>query len=250
MKRMYFAISILVILLCGSLGLNIWLYNISYRQYIKTESLRFDPYELNNYPESPDIFKKDRLKSLVVFFGDSRAAAWPEIADISYDFANRGINGQTTNQVLQRLPAHVATLSPKVVVIQVGVNDLKNIVIFPDRAQSIVANCKQNIQQIVEKLTQELQTTVVITTIFPAGELSLLRRLYWTTEIDRSIIEVNQFIKSLKSDRIIILDAATILADERGVTRSEYSQDHLHLNAIGYTKLNNELEQILKSLVR
>ncbi len=245
MKKMYFAISTLVILLCGSLGINLWLYNASYRQYIKTESLRLDLYELEKYPSVPDLSNRDRHKPLVVFFGDSRAAAWTAIANTSFEFINRGIDGQTTNQVLGRLANHVTTLSPKIVVVQVGVNDLKHIATFPDRSQSIITNCKQNIQQIVNQLTKNTQTIVVLTTIFPAAEMSPLRRFYWSLEVDQAIIEVNQYIKSLKGDRVIILDAASILADENGVIRQSYSQDHLHLNNFGYTMLNKELNTAL-----
>jgi lysophospholipase L1-like esterase len=199
---------------------------------------------LNMYSSSP-ISNRDLNKPLVVFFGDSRAVAWPAIANIPFEFANRGINGQTTDQVLGRLSAHVASLSPQIVVVQVGVNDLRDIAEFPNQSQNIVNNCKQNIQKIVDRLTQELQATVILSTIFPTSELSQSVRAYWPEEADRAIIEINQFIKSLKSDRVIILDAATLLADESGKVRPIYSRDILHLNNQGYTMLNEELLKIL-----
>ena len=245
MKKMYFAISILVVFLGGSLWFNFWLYNANYRQYTKTESLRLDLYELEKYSSISDSSNRDRYKPLVVFFGDSRAAAWPATVNTSFEFINRGIDGQTTNQVLGRLANHVTTLSPKIIVIQVGVNDLKHVATFPDRSQFIITNCKQNIQQIVDQLTKNTQTIVILTTIFPAGEISPLRRFYWSSAVDRAIIEVNQYIKSLKSDRVIILDAASILVDEHGAIRQSYSQDYLHLNNFGYTMLNKELDKAL-----
>jgi hypothetical protein len=72
-------------------------------------------------------------------------------------------------------------------------------------------------------------------------------RAYWSEEADRAIIEINQFIKSLKSDRIIILDAAALLADESGKVRPIYSRDLLHLNEQGYAMLNEELLKILRN---
>jgi lysophospholipase L1-like esterase len=245
MNKIYFAIAAIVILICGYFGLNFWLLDNRSPRNSMTESLGLDPYELRTYPSNPDMSKRDLNKPLVVFFGDSRTVEWPAIANIPFEFINRGINGQTTDQVLGRLSAHVASLSPQIVVVQVGVNDLRDFANFPNQSQSIVNNCKQNIQKIVNRLTQELKATVILTTIFPTSELSQSVRAYWPEEADRAIIEINQFIKSLKSDRVIILDAATLLADERGKVRQIYSRDVLHLNSQGYTMLNDELLKIL-----
>ena len=244
MRKIYLAIAVIVILLSG-LTLNFWFQNQRNRQYIITESLYLDPYQIEIYPSNPNSLKRDLSKPLVVFFGDSRAYEWSAIANIPIEFTNRGINGQTTNQVLGRTSAHVASLSPNFVVIQVGINDLKHIATFPNESQSIVTNCKQNIQKIVDELIKEQKTTVILTTIFPVPDSSQSQRSFWSDDVDRAIIEVNHFIKSLKSDRVIILDAATLLADERGKVRQIYQRDFLHLNESGYTMLNKELSKIL-----
>ena len=244
MRKIYLAIAVIVILLSG-LILNFWFQNQRNRQYIITESLHLDPYQIEIYPSNPNSLKRDLSKPLVVFFGDSRAYEWSAIANIPIEFANRGINGQTTNQVLGRTSAHVASLSPNFVVIQVGINDLKHIATFPNESQSIVTNCKQNIQKIVDELSKEQKTTVILTTIFPVPDSSQSQRSFWSDDVDRAIIEVNQFIKSLKSDRVIILDAASLLANEQGEVRQIYSRDFLHLNDDGYTMLNKELSKIL-----
>ncbi|GBO51811.1 hypothetical protein APA_2682 [Pseudanabaena sp. lw0831] len=249
MNKIYFAITAIVILICGYLGLNFWLLDNRSQQHVITESLGLDPYELKTYPTNPNLSNRDLSKPLVVFFGDSRAVAWPAIANIPFEFINRGINGQTTDQVLGRLSTHVASLSPQIVVVQVGVNDLRDFAAFPNESRNVINNCKQNIQKIVDRLTQELKATVILTTIFPTSELSQSLRANWSEEADRAIIEINQFIKSLKSDRVIILDAATLLADERGKVRPIYSRDILHLNSQGYTMLNDELLKILTNQI-
>jgi lysophospholipase L1-like esterase len=245
MNKIYFAIAGSVILFCGYFGLNFWFLDNRLPRNSMTDSLGLDPYELKTYPTNPDLSNRDLNKPLVVFFGDSRAVAWSAIANVPFEFINRGINGQTTDQVLGRLSAHVASLSPQIVVVQVGVNDLRDFASSPHESRNIVNNCKQNIQKIVDRLTQELKATVILTTVFPTSELSQSVRAYWTEEADRAIIEINQFIKSLKGDRVIILDAATLLANERGKVRQIYSRDMLHLNSQGYTMLNDELLKIL-----
>ena len=248
MNKMYFAIITFVILICGYLALNFWFQN-NPQQYFTTGFLRSDPNELDIYPANPDMSQRDRNKPLVVFFGDSRAYEWPAIANVPFEFINRGINGHTTNQVLGRLSAHVANLSSQFVVVQVGVNDLVTIATSPNQSQRVITNCKQNIQKIVDRLTKELKTTVILTTIFPVAELFPSQQSS-LKEVDRAIIEVNEFIRSLKSDRVIILDAAAFLADENGKVRQIYSRDLLHLNDNGYTILNNELSKILTYQVR
>jgi lysophospholipase L1-like esterase len=244
MNKIYCAITILLLFVSGYFGLIFWSQNN--KQLPNINDSLIDRYGLNMYPSSP-ISNRDLNKPLVVFFGDSRTVAWPAIADIPFEFINRGINGQTTNQVLGRLSAHVASLSPQIVVVQVGVNDLRDFGAFPNQSRNIVNNSKQNIQKIVDRLTQELKATVILTTIFPTSVLSQSMRAYWSEEADRAIIEINQFIKSLKSDRIIILDAAALLADESGKVRPIYSRDLLHLNEQGYAMLNEELLKILRN---
>lgn len=245
---MYFAIATFVVLICGYLALNFWFQN-NHQQDFTSEFLRLDPNELDIYPTNPNMSQRDRNKPLVVFFGDSRAYEWPAIVNIPFEFINRGINGHTTKQVLGRLSAHVGNLSSQFVVVQVGVNDLIQIATSPNQSQSVVTNCKQNIQKIVDRLAKELKITVILTTIFPVAELSPSQQSS-LEEVDRAIIEVNEFIRSLKSDQVIILDAAALLANENGKVRQIYSRDFLHLNDNGYTILNIELSKILTYQVR
>jgi lysophospholipase L1-like esterase len=44
-----------------------------------------------------------------------------------FSFVNRGINTQTSAQVLGRFDKHVVPLHPNIVIVQVGINDLKTI---------------------------------------------------------------------------------------------------------------------------
>jgi hypothetical protein len=89
---------------------------------------------------------------------------------------------------------------------------------------------------------------VIVTTIFPAGEIPLLRRLVWSEEIDQALEEINEFIRSLAQDQVIVFDAAEILADTHGQMKREYRLDELHLNVDGYEALNLELTQIIDRL--
>ena len=68
--------------------------------------------------------------------------------------------------------------------------------------------------------------------------------MFWSPEIGSAVQEVNNYLRLLSSENVIILDGATILAPD-GRVNSQYYADELHLNAAGYAALNQELESIL-----
>jgi lysophospholipase L1-like esterase len=182
---------------------------------------------------------------LVVFYGDSRAWAWPAPpAPPNYRFINRGVGTQTTAQVLGRFEAHVAPLQPDLLLLQVGINDLKTLPLFPDQQAAILARCQENIAAIIAKARQ-VGASVILTTIFPTGPVPLERQPFWSEDISDSVNLVNAYLKSLVAEDVIIFDSASLLANEAGLLNDRYSQDTLHLNPAGYEALNQELLQIL-----
>jgi len=52
----------------------------------------------------------------------------------------------------------------------------------------------------------------------------------------------------LQSYKVVIFDAASVRADANGGLRTEYSQDELHLNTVGYAALNQGLSPVLLKL--
>lgn len=132
-------------------------------------------------------------------------------------------------------------------VVQVCINDLKTIPLFPQWKTTIVANCKENIKQIVER-AREQGTIVIVSTIFPVGHAPIARRLFWSEDIALAVSEVNAFIRSLAGEQVIIFDAFAILVDKNGRLVKAYGRDELHLNALGYETLEQEFEEVAKSL--
>jgi lysophospholipase L1-like esterase len=228
-----------------SLFLNILLYSLLRKYYTMLYAIELDPLGLAYYQE--DTGQPDESVQTVVFFGDSRAAQWPAPAVEGFWFTNRGIGNQTSAQVASRFDDHIRPLHPDIVVLQLCINDLKTIPLFPDRRQEIVLNCETNIQKIVQD-SRELGSTVVITTIFPTGQIPLARRLVWSDDIERSIREVNKFLLSIPDDGVIVFDAANLLSGEDRKIKPEYSFDELHLTEAGYQALNVEFVKLLESL--
>jgi lysophospholipase L1-like esterase len=209
-------------------------------------SIELDPLGLSSFQEEP--YQQSSDKPIVVFFGDSRAQYWPNPALIDYTFINRGIGNQTSAQVVNRFNAHVNPLQPEIVIIQVCINDIKTIPLFSEMKQKIITNCKANIQQIVTD-TLELNATAIVTTVFqPTKNVPLARRLAWSDEVYNSVDEVNAFIRNMDDKDVLVFNSASLLLDNDGKTKPEYSNDLLHLNETGYIILNRELEKILSEL--
>ncbi len=236
----------LLLVLGSSIILNILLFSRAKQYYRELNQTRLDPLGLNDHPIDAQPVTNTK-QTRVVFFGDSRAASWIAPNLNQYEFINLGIGSQTSVQTFQRFTYHVSSLKPKIIIIQVGVNDLKTIALFPERRNAIVANCQANIKRIVDE-SRNLGAVVIVTTIFPVGEVPLERKPFWSDDISRAIKEVNAYIATLAEEKIIVFDTFPILGDIQGMILPKYSSDELHLNAQGYEILNQNLSQILNTM--
>jgi lysophospholipase L1-like esterase len=234
-------IAFLALASIASAGLNIFLYQQAQRYYLQLNATALDPLGLNSYPNSAE----KKTQPVIVFYGDSRAASWPPPDKIkNVNIINRGIGGQTTAQVLGRFQQHVTSLKPQLILIQVGVNDLKTIPLFPEQKEAIIRNCKTNIGQIV-KNSLDTGAKVVVTTIFPLGKVPVERKPFWSDDVAIAINDVNDYIKTLARDRVIVFDSSQVLANSQGIVDPKYSRDLLHINSEGYAALNQEVTGIL-----
>jgi lysophospholipase L1-like esterase len=235
--------------LAGSLGLNWALFREAKHYYLLYNGLQLDPLGLAYYPSPPPAPAGGRRGPRVLFYGDSRAVEWsPPAAPAHVEFVNRGVSGQTSAGALLRFDLHAAPARPDVVVIQVGINDLKAVALFPDRERRIVADCEERIGRLVAK-ARDAGAGVILTTIFPTGPVPPERRPFWSPEIRAAIERVNARIRALGADRVLVLDAHALL-EERGEVRPAYARDTLHLNPAGYDVLNRELSRLLARLLQ
>jgi lysophospholipase L1-like esterase len=248
-QKRLFRLSLLfcLVALVVSLTFNAILFLQARSYYLQLNTTNLDPLGLSAFSaDSQPNSIPTTSTTTVVFFGDSRAEMWPIPRQLKgFSFINRGINTQTSVQVLGRFDQHVLPLHPRIILIQVGINDLKTIPLFPHRKDTIIRNCKANIQQIVARSVNS-GATVILTTIFPIGPVPLTRQLFWSPDIAQAVLEVNAYLYSLKAKNILILDAYSLLA-EKGQVKSNYVRDTLHLNERGYKVLNQELTKILST---
>jgi len=248
--RQRLILATLLVLLTVSLSSNWIIFSQAKQFYTELRATRLDPQGLRAYPpHGQGITESDKIT--VVFFGDSRAAQWPTPNNAPhFQFINRGIGAQTSTQVRQRLEAHVNPLNADIVIVQVGINDLTSIPLFPSSKAYIINIVKENISWIVEQTAvssnNQPPPTIILTTIFPVGKIPLIRQPFWSSDIEEAILEVNQHIATLADDTVIVMDSYTLLADGNGRLADEYAHDELHLSSAGYTLLNKNIGHILE----
>lgn len=183
----------------------------------------------------------------VLLLGDSRMAEWPELP-ANYYTINAGAPAETTAQILLGARAVLDSEKPDVVVIQAGINDLKAIGVSPADAVEIKTNCFRNLCELVA-LARERQAKVILTLILPGGKIPIARRLFWSEEVNRAVIEVNQQLSHLYGGQpgIVILDLRKVLADDNSATSLlDNYRDALHLKPEAYQKLQAALLALLE----
>jgi lysophospholipase L1-like esterase len=181
-----------------------------------------------SYPHS----KKD-----IVFLGNSITdrVDWNELLGRA-DVHNRGISGDITFGVLQRLN-EVIDGHPAKVFILIGINDISRNI--PD---SVIL---RNYGKIVRRIKAgSPRTQIYFQTLLPVNnEFTQFRNHY---NKDEHILWLNEQIKALGTQESIrVIDLHPHFLDRNGKLDPKYTEDGLHLNAEGYKVWANILRKIL-----
>lgn len=178
--------------------------------------------------DNAKLGKTGTCEDRVVFMGNSITQGWidrvPEFF-AGRPYINRGIGGQTTPQMLIRFRQDVIHLSPKVVVILAGINDIAG-----NTGPSTLEMIEDNLCSMTE-LAQVHGIQVVLCSVLPAYDFP------WRTGMEPApkVVELNKRIKSFAATRgAVYCDFYTAMADERGGLPKELSEDGVHPNIEGY----------------
>jgi lysophospholipase L1-like esterase len=240
------------LLMAASLGLNGWL-------ILKVLDYKGRLLLAREFPDDDALNVPKDSRAVIWMAGDSRIAAWVFPDTRSRRVVNRGVNGFTARETLDRYRADLAAGSrPDVTVIQAGINDVASagynrpsrlppsaFTGWPDRPgpDRIMEQCAADMRLLVRAAT-DAGSRVVLLTVFPPGPLELRDLFFWSEELDARVAGLNESLRSLVGPAVTVLDAATLLSDGAR-TKNEYSLDTLHLNAAGYAVLTNALEAAL-----
>ena len=166
----------------------------------------------------------------VVFVGDSITDDW-KLPDYfpGKPYINRGIDGQTTPQMLVRFRQDVIDLRPKALVVLAGTNDIAGVT-GPTRNQDIEANYAS-----MAELAQAHAIRMVFASVLPVYNYTQDAKESFALRPRERILALNEWLKDYcAKHRLVYLDYFSALVDDRGMLRRELSDDGLHPTAAGY----------------
>lgn len=173
----------------------------------------------------------------VVFMGNSITEAWAPLFPTLFPgkpYVGRGISGQTTPQMLLRFRQDVLALTPKVVVILAGTNDIAG-----NTGPSTLEEIEGHIASMAE-LAQANGIRVVLCSVLPVYDYPWKQGL----EPAPKIMALNDWIRAYAASHgAVYVDFHSAMEDERHGLRGEYSEDGVHPNEAGYRVMTTLVER-------
>lgn len=241
-------VPLLMGLLLLSLSVHVLVIPEVWQRYREMLKVRLDPTGLadHHFAFSP----AEASRPLLLIFGDSRASAWALSPSQDLDVKVVGISGASSAQLLLSSEKVFCALRPDLVLLQLGINDLKAIPLFTDSFDSITHSLLANSRAIAEMALACGARTVILSTLIPPGTIPLQRRAFLSEEVNRAVVIFNQRLSSLKHQRFHLFDAAALLAQPGGLRiQPRYQLDPMHVNSLGYSRLGQALVPLLCSLL-
>jgi lysophospholipase L1-like esterase len=175
---------------------------------------------------APPAAKENR----VVFLGDSITDYW-NLADYfpGKPYINRGVDGQTTPEMLVRFRQDVIDLHPKILVVLAGTNDIAGVT-GPARNEDIEGNYAS-----MAELARVHHIGVVFASLLPAHNYTPEAKESFALRPRERILALNAWLEDYcAKNGLVYLDYFSALIDDRGMLRRDLSDDGLHPNAAGY----------------
>jgi len=144
---------------------------------------------------------------------------------------NRGISGDTTDGVLNRLHESVYELSPSKVFLLIGTNDLGD--------KKPVEYIAGNIKRIISEIKQNCpQTKIYLESVYPVSlsKDKKIKKFIVGNRNNTDISRLNDMLKIIADEaEITYIDVYSHLVDESGNIKTEYTVEGLHLTIQGYS---------------
>ncbi|MEM1394303.1 MAG: GDSL-type esterase/lipase family protein [Cyanobacteria bacterium P01_H01_bin.150] len=200
--------------------------------YLKSKILAFGKRNIQNDLNINSYYKhkKSQFEILtesndsILFLGDSLTdeGEWTELLR-NKNIINRGISGDTTRRILNRLDAIIQT-KPKQIFLMVGINDF--------------VNEKKSIEQVLDKykvILEELKSKIPETEVFVQSVLPVNNNLTYFLQDNQKVIKFNLKLQELaKEFDYKYIDIFSNLADLDNQLDANYTTDGVHLNGKAY----------------
>jgi lysophospholipase L1-like esterase len=200
--------------------------------------------DFGNLSKFKDANKKINTPK-VVFLGNSITEGWANQDSLFFkknNFVGRGISGQTSTQLLLRFRQDVISLNPKVVLINIGTNDIaENNGPFDEDFTF------GNIQSMAE-IAKANGIQVILSAILPATKFE------WRLSLgNRSamILALNKRIKAYADlNKIAYLDYHTALKNDQNGMNPDLAEDGVHPTMKAYKMMEDLAEQMILKVLK
>jgi len=169
-------------------------------------------------------------KNRVVFLGDSITDYW-KLPDYfpGKQYINRGIDGQTTPQMLVRFRQDVINIHPAVLIVLAGTNDVAGVT-GRTRNEDIEANYAS-----MAELARVHHIRVVFASLLPVNNYTPEAKESFALRPRERILALNAWLKNYCAENgLVYLDYFSAMVDDKGMLRRELSDEGLHPNDAGY----------------
>lgn len=183
-----------------------------------------DPYYLHKKSQFEMLEQNDKYKTVMIGDSITDGGLWNELLNNDL-IQNRGIAGDTTDGVLDRLDSVNKNL--KQAFIMIGINDF-----FQEKSVDYVFS---NYLKIIENLQQKGIKVYIQSTLF-VGESK-------PAKYNQKVEALNEKLKSYaKENSLIFIDLNKILAPNKTL-KNDFSSDELHLNGKAYKLWMQEIKK-------
>lgn len=177
-------------------------------------------------------------KGQIVFAGDSitelfnlHELFYEYIKENSVELYNRGISGDTSNRLIERLKDNVLSLEPKKLVYLIGINDM-----------ALGASCGYiagNVKKIIAATKESCpDCEIAVQSVYPVIDHGLRK--------NRTVKLLNVLLKEVcRDEKVEFIDVYDLLADENGSFKKDYTYDGLHPNVKGFEVVSKEILKFL-----
>lgn len=175
----------------------------------------------------------------IVMVGDSIVEGFPLQEFFGKQIYNRGISGDTSGEMLKRLPDTVLPLRPGTAIIWIGTNDLQD--------EIPIGQICANVESAAQILEAECGSNIVVLSVAPVNTASDDPNIRNTVgkRTNTAIEMLNaQYWKLCQANGWLYVDVYPHLVYE-GSLAEELSEDGLHPNIAGYIPVAEEIAAVL-----
>lgn len=171
-----------------------------------------------------------------LFLGDSITELYP--LEEYYDnlpVVNSGISGNKATDILNDMKTRVYQYNPTKVFLLIGTNDLNS------TDEDIVDVTFDNIKEIINEIKENRSdATIYVESVYPVN--SVIENNVVTNRTNKKVKELNKKLSNYCDEESCeYINLYDDLIDEEGNLKTEYTEDGLHLNSLGYVVITREL---------